>query len=371
MEALYVFCGIVVGAGLALVFAFRQKKELTAIVVQLREERARSAFAIENLEVQNRELKASIQEQRQNVEQSRVEFATLKEQEPFRQKQVSLQVERLTIAYENLQRQREHEAKLKSESEELKHKLLKDTWLRHEQEVETKIQAVCRQFQMDYVTKEKFPFSGKPDNVIKISDEYVVLDSKSPQGTDLSNFSSYIRTQAEAAKKYLKSEEVKKDLYFVVPNSAIGVIGDTLLNMGSYRVHVITPEGLGPLLLHLQKIQDYEFAESLNPEDRDRIVTVIGKMSHALKRRVQIDYYMANEFIAVLSEAENLPSEILEKSQLVERSSKLNPPIERRNKRTETSELSTESQKLEGKVSAQNVYVGPELAKLAELPLYK
>lgn len=47
---------------------------------------------------------------------------------------------------------------------------------------------------------EKLPFKGEPDNAIKINDEYIIFDAKSPSGDDFSNFSNYLKNQAENTK---------------------------------------------------------------------------------------------------------------------------------------------------------------------------
>ena len=63
---------------------------------------------------------------------------------------------------------------------------------------------------------EKPPFKGNPDNTIKICDEFVVFDAKSPGTEDLKVFYKYIKKQAEDMKKYAKQESVKRDVFLVV-----------------------------------------------------------------------------------------------------------------------------------------------------------
>jgi hypothetical protein len=113
---------------------------------------------------------------------------------------------------------------------------MKKTWSRHETDVEEKLKLVCQRLNVLYIDKEKFPLGGKPDNAIKICDEYVIFDSKSPANSDdLSNFPTYIRNQADGAKKYAKHDGVKKDIFLVVPLNAISSLDETYLSLAEWR----------------------------------------------------------------------------------------------------------------------------------------
>ena len=280
------------------------------------------------------------------------------------------QIARLDTVYKQLEAEKEKSKLEKAQAEAVRLEQLKETWSRHEISVEEKIRAISQKYGIEYIDKEKFPHKGKPDNTVKICNEYIVFDSKSPQGEDLGNFSSYIRREAEAAKKYTKNEDVKKDIFLVVPTNAIQEIDDKYRVNGDYRVHVISEDSLEPILLGLQKIEEYEFADQLSPESREKIISVLGKMAHGMKRRIQIDHYFANEFISSLSDAENLPADILEEAQSVERSSKLNPPQEKRTKIIDSKSLLKDSDKLAGKAKGQQINVQANLSSIHQLPLY-
>ncbi len=306
----------------------------------------------------------------ENSELQRKVFG-FEEGEEQRKTRFSEDLHRLNLAFTQRESERARDIEKKNELEESRCLELKNTWRRHERVVEEKLQLICQRHLVEYVAKEKFPLKGKPDNAIKIGGEYIVFDSKSPEGDDLSHFPSYIRAQAEAAKKYVSAEGVKNDIFLVVPTEAIGGVTETYLAHGKYRVHVITPEALEPIVINLKKIEDYDFVDNLSPDEREKIVAIIGKMAHGMKRRIQIDYFFANEFISILSDAENLPVHILGDAQKVERSSKLNPPQERRAKVIDTKELGQEVQRLGGKAVAQQINIETGLSPLDLIPLHK
>lgn len=209
---------------------------------------------------------------------------------------------------------------------------MKRTWLDHEIRVEETLRALCSKHTIEYLGKEKVPFRGKPDNTLRICDEYVIFDAKSPQGEDLSNFAAYVKKQTEDVKKYVKEKDVKKDVFLVVPNNTVDVFDSYVVSHGDYRVYIVTVDSLEPILLSLKRIEEYEFAEQLSPEEREDICRAIGRLSHLTKRRIQVDSFFCDEAFKALRECGCLPEEFSERTLEYERSAKLNPPMERRAK---------------------------------------
>lgn len=301
------------------------------------------------------------------------ELTALKEQDPIRAAEYERRAQTLNQAMHNLEKEREKDKQEKAQAEEMRLQKLRDKWLDHELNVEEKIKLIAQELQITYIEKEKFPLKGKPDNSLIICNEHVIFDAKSPEGDDPSSFPTYIRSEAEKMGKYLNQEGVKKDGFLVVPTSAIHVIRDTSIHLGGCRVHVIPVEALLPLIIHLKKIEDYEFAETMSPESRDKIVTYVGRVAHLLKRRAQVDYFFINETISALMAGETLPDDILEAAQKVEKASKLNPPVERRTKKADTAAtIKKEAEKLHGRLEGQEIHVGPDVKEgIAIIPLHK
>jgi hypothetical protein len=233
---------------------------------------------------------------------------------------------------------------------------MKKQWAVHEVEVEQCIKMICQTHLITYV--DKVPFKGSPDNTLEICKEYIIFDSKSPANDDLTNFPKYIKDQTDGVKKYAKFEEVKKDIYLVVPTNTIDVIPKRSYNMGDYNVFIITKDALEPVILSLKKIEEYEFAEQLSPEERDNICRVIGRFAHSTKRKIQIDQYFANHFLELLKKCKNeLPHEILETVIEFEKAEKLNPPVERRAKQILTKELSEQSSNINKEAEIREVQI--------------
>lgn len=246
---------------------------------------------------------------------------------------------------------------------------IRETWINHENNVESIIKNICRKYAIEYIEKENFPFKGKPDNTIKIAEEYVIFDAKSP-GVDgeLNNFPNYIKTQTEQLKKYAKEEGVKKDIFLVIPTTTAHKFTQFTYNIADYNVYIITADSLEPIILSLKKIEDYEFADKLNPEDRENICRVIGKLTHATKRKIQIDMFFGKNLLSVLSSAEAMiPEDFSEKIEDYERSEKINPPNERRTKLITTDELIKESDKIIKQAEAKQIEFPPLASDIKQI----
>lgn len=222
---------------------------------------------------------------------------------------------------------------------------LKQTWRDHETLVKDKIKGICLSKAIDYI--EKVPFKGSPDNTILLAGEFIIFDAKSPAGDDLANFPRYIRIQTESVKKYIKQENVKSDIFLVIPSNTLDVINQFSYNMGEYNVYVVSIDSLEPVITFLKKIEDFEFIKQLSPEERDNICRIIGRFTHTAKRKIQIDHFFSFQFLDILSKCKiDLPEDIYKIVEDFEKAEKLNPPQEKRAKQILLDDLLAETDRL-------------------------
>jgi len=230
---------------------------------------------------------------------------------------------------------REDKARLERERQQeiaSRFEAMKATWLNHERKVEEVLRALCQKHTIEYMGKEKVPFKGKPDNTLRICDEFVIFDAKSPQGDDLTNFPDYIRKQSKEVQKYVREKDVKKDVFLVVPTNTIHLLEERTIDHGEYKVFIVTVDSLEPIVLSLKKLEDYEFVDQLSPEERDDICRVIGRFSHLTKRRIQVDAFFCSEGFSAIKECDRLPEDMLDRVLEYERATLLNAPAEQRRK---------------------------------------
>ncbi len=306
---------------------------------------------------ENSKLKEELVQLKSREDQRRIEY----------EKAIS-QLNKLRDDILNERREREEKDK-QLEYERLRR--MKETWLRHEDDVKNRIKMICNHYGVEYV--ESVPFKGKPDNTLKINDEFIVFDAKSPGSDDLSNFPLYLRSQADSVSKYVKEEHVRREVFLVIPANTLSVVDEFVHRRADYTVYVISIDALEPVILALRKIEDYEFAEQLSPEERENICRVIGKFVHLSKRRIQIDGFFAKQFFELVYRSEaDLPKEFLEKVIEFERSEKLNPPIERRAKQISNKELAVQIAEQKADAEQKGIEMDDRLLSksLSRLPLY-
>jgi len=321
--------------------------------------------AFEQVKTENTTLKeklSNIEQERNNLKNENV---FLKKEEENRNETLRKSIESTNTLQESLTKEKErlNDERVKETEDRLEK--MKWTWGEHEKDVENHLQLICRNHVIKYISQEDFPHPrNKPDNSIEIMDQLIVFDAKSPANDDLSNFPKYIKLQTESLKKYAKYDVVKKDLFLVIPSNTLHVINQFTYNIGDYNVYIITKDALEPIILSLKKIEEYEFADKLSPEERDNVCRIIGKFAHTTKRRIQIDQFFAEEFLDTLNKAgTQLPRDILESVIQFENAEKLNPRMEKRKKQILTKDLKAKSIEIKKEIELRNI---PEITTQIE-----
>ena len=321
--------------------------------------------AFEQVKTENTTLKeklSNIEQERNNLKNENI---FLKKEEENRNETLRKSIESTNTLQESLTKEKERLNDERVKEIEDKLEKMKWTWGEHEKDVENHLQLICRNHVIKYISQEDFPHPrNKPDNSIEIMDQLIVFDAKSPANDDLSNFPKYIKLQTESLKKYAKHDDVKKDLFLVIPSNTLHVINKFTYNIGDYNVYIVTKDALEPIILSLKKIEEYEFADKLSPEERDNVCRIIGKFAHTTKRRIQIDQFFAEEFLDTLNKAgTQLPRDILESVIQFENAEKLNPPMEKRKKQILTKDLKAKSEEIKKEIELRNI---PEITTQIE-----
>jgi len=321
--------------------------------------------SFEQVKTENTTLKeklSNIEQERNNLKNENI---FLKKEEENRNETLRKSIESTNTLQESLTKEKErlNDERVKETEDRLEK--MKWTWGEHEKDVENHLQLICRNHVIKYISQEDFPHPrNKPDNSIEIMDQLIVFDAKSPANDDLRNFPKYIKLQTESLKKYAKHDDVKKDLFLVIPSNTLQVINQFTYNIGDYNVYIITKDALEPIILSLKKIEEYEFADKLSPEERDNVCRIIGKFAHTTKRRIQIDQFFAEEFLDTLNKAgTQLPRDILESVIQFENAEKLNPPMEKRKKQILTKDLKAKSVEIKKEIELRNI---PEITTQIE-----
>lgn len=326
----------------------------------------------ESLNTRIIELESRITHLQDQYQEANNERNSLKQQEISRQNKHDQTIVSLESIKEKIEKDRESEIAQQRAIEESRRAALNSTWSRHQADVKERMKLLSQKLTIEYV--DKVPFRGDPDNTLKICNEFVIFDAKSPRGEDLTNFPTYLKKEAEAAKKYASKEDVKSDIFFVVPSNTLEKIDSFVHKFGEYTVYIVSIDSIEPVIVGLKRIEDYEFAEQLSPEDREDICRIIGRFAHLSKRRIQVDNFFAKHFIELAYKCENeLPDDILKMVLEYEKSEKLNPPIEKKVKSIPTSDLDTSNKKLKQEAESRGILIESTSMSdsIDEIPLYK
>ncbi len=315
--------------------------------------------------------KSAFERLEQEAKRMKEQLTQFQSLEDHRKSEYEKSMAALNQIQSKIQKDREAEVDIRNRTEIERLRKLKETWTAHEEYVKGRIKAICNRHGIDYI--DKVPFKGSPDNTIKIKDEFIIFDAKSPANDDLSNFPSYIKNQTDSISKYVKEEGVRRELFLVVPTNTLDALGQYEYKLPDYTVFVISIDALEPIILSLKKIEDYDFVDQLSPEERENICRVIGKFVHLSKRRIQIDGFFAKQFFELVYRSEaDLPKDFLDKVVEFEKSEKLNPPTEKRAKQINLKELELESDKINSEANQKGIVTQDPLfvKEINKLPLY-
>ena len=211
----------------------------------------------------------------------------------------------------------EEKARVRREDEERQKKMIEERdrmWNDHEQNVITQLLDLCKKpefafpaFDNDHLPEE-FDGSVKPDFLIAFLNQYVVFDAKASRSE---NFQNYITTNVKkTAEKYKGNPHLYPTIFFVVPTDAISELTRRSFTENGFTFYVISPESLEPILASLKKITTYEFAEKLDPEEREKIIRLVASLDFHISERNAFDVLMAQRGSAVLYDAGKIYPEI-------------------------------------------------------------
>ncbi|NBU72295.1 MAG: hypothetical protein EBS53_12765 [Bacteroidetes bacterium] len=308
---------------------------------------------------------------RKEIQRMSSEIATLTQNDQHRQAELQKNLTSLDQFKQQIAEDRRLEQQKQVDEIHQKQERIRQTWQTHQENARNKIRQVAEKYHVTVV--EKFPLKGEPDNVLMLCEQYVVMDAKSPGGEDLSNFGTYLKSQAEAASKYTKQEGVFNQLFFVVPSNTLEAIPQTVFRFVEYHVYVIPVEALEPVILSMVRVQEFMDVKEISPEDRRNIFVILGRFAHLTKRRLQVDQFFANESLALATETENrLPEDMRKEVAEIEKSVRLNPPQERSSKEIGLAGLASQHKKIEKGLKERGVLPQSEnlASGLNELPLY-
>ena len=238
---------------------------------------------------------------------------TLKDKE----KQLTEGIEKLNSSRQDFQEERERVKQDEKERQKKEKENLNRIWNEHEVRTLKSMEETCKKkdINLSYYSNTNpdpdFPENIRPDFVVKIIDQYVIFDAKLSKSSNINN---YIKNQVKnTAKKYKANGKIIFPfIFFVIPTISTSDIKKTHFHEEIFHFYVITVEAFEPIIRTLKKLEDYDFAKDIDPENREKIVESIAGLRHGIKQQNAMNILGAGYGLKALDKVESLPEDVLE-----------------------------------------------------------
>jgi hypothetical protein len=189
-------------------------------------------------------------------------------------------------------------------------------WNDHENSVVSILTDLCKTplFNFTAYSNTNLPdgFDGslKPDFMIDFLGQYVIFDAKVSKSKSLQ---TYVNDQVKKTVDKVKdNDRIYKSIFLVVPSSALCELKSHHYQSEGYSVFVVSPEALPPILASLKRITMYEFAEQMDPQQRENIIQMVAELDFHINLRNAADIILSKMGTEILQKAQKLDPAIAE-----------------------------------------------------------
>ncbi|MDD3896883.1 MAG: hypothetical protein PHU04_03520 [Candidatus Peribacteraceae bacterium] len=315
--------GMVVGAALVSFFLKKMREasspdeKLQNLEEELRtikkekielETKGKERYAMnQKLEAKNETLQQKNEELNREVTTFKTNEAALRKEHDKKMQEVSAMKD--SFEEEKLRIRRADEERKKHQEEERDR-----LWAEHENSVIATLSDLCKQPQFGFPCYDNthlpqgFHGKLKPDFLVEFLGQYVIFDAKVSKA---SNLQVYISEQVKKTAQKVKGEEqIYPTIYLVVPTIAAQELRKTSFYEEGFSFFVITSEALEPILASLKRIASYEFAQEMDPQQREHIVDMLAQLDFHISTRNTADYVLLQHGVETLNRVRELDPEL-------------------------------------------------------------
>jgi hypothetical protein len=295
------------------------KTKLSALQSEKDELSGKGKQLYDNFKNLEADVKVSRQE-RDSLQRQVNEYQT---DEKRREKEFNQQLEKLEAAKKSLEDERtrviREDEQERAQVEEERDRI----WAEHEKNVIAGMTELCKlpQYFFSAYTNTSLPdgFDGslKPDFMIEFLDQYVIFDAKKSKQESLQTYIT--NTVKTTVAKVKKNPKIATMIFLVVPTEAVSELKAHHYVHDGYTLYVISPEAIAPILASLKRITAYEFAEQMDPKQRENIVNFLADLDVHVSMRNSADVLFTKQGAELLGKAQKidpaLAQEIAQKKQ--------------------------------------------------------
>jgi len=298
--------------------AKKKDQEIGELRQQMKEERSekdRLAGEGKRLFAEITTVKEENKSHTKDIAELKNEIAKRDAEQNRKDKEFEDKIGKLHASDESLKQERERVQK-EDEAKREKQKLEWDkVWTEHEISVIAMLSEACKkpEFGFDTFDNTNLPdgFHGKlkPDFMVSFLGQYIIFDAKVSKSD---NLQVYIRDQVKkTAQKVKGNEAIYSSVFLIVPTAAIGQLKNLHFYEEGFNFFVISPEAIEPILSSFKKIETYEFAEQMDPQERENIIDLIAQFDFHISSRNAVDFALMEHGLATLGKTAKMDPELL------------------------------------------------------------
>jgi len=296
-------------------------KETGSLSEQLQKETSSKdelAGQVKQLDKENFELKNNIRRLEQDRDELQKKVTGYEREEKQNKDKLSSEIKGLDNAKQSFEDEKQ---RIRGEDEERLKKITEERnrmWSEHQITVVAKLKEICQRpeigfnFYDDKSLPKSFDGSLKPDFLVEIfAEQYLIFDAKSSENKISTYFTAQVPSTVQKIKKSASKDSVYPTIFFVVPNDLMQTARKNFAFQDGYSFFMISPESLAPILWCYKRITQYEFAEQLDPQDRENIVNVLSGYESFIRNQNAMNLLVVRKAVEVIKSKETLSDEIM------------------------------------------------------------
>lgn len=228
-----------------------------------------------------------------------------RKEKEFTDRLQKLEAAKISLEEERRRVIREDEERLRLEMEERDR-----LWNDHENTVVSILTDLCKTPLFNFTSysntnlPEGFDGSLKPDFMIDFLGQYVIFDAKVSKSKSLQ---TYVTDQVKKTVEKVKgNERIYNWIFLVVPASALAELKNHHHHVDGFQLFIISPEAIPAVLSCLKRITAYEFAEQMDPQQRENIVQTVAELDFHINLRNAADIVLSRMGTEILEKTRKL-----------------------------------------------------------------
>ncbi|MDA0375865.1 MAG: hypothetical protein O3A80_00955 [bacterium] len=254
----------------------------------------------------------ALMKEREGLSTRVTKFEADQEQKQKRHEDMATKLEEAKSALED------EKIRIRREDEERQKQLMEERdrmWNDHEQDVVALMDGLTKKEHCAFPSysntnlPEEFSGSLKPDFMIGFLEQYIIFDAKVSRSQDLQH---YIKESVKkTATKIKGNQKIYSTVFLVVPTDAVQSLKQISYYEEGFTFYVVSPESLEPILAGFKRIEHYEFAEAMDPQERENIVDLIAAFHFHISTRNAHEVGMLMHGLETLAKAEQVHPELI------------------------------------------------------------